>query len=338
MATATGTATDAADLFSKLVTFLKTNATLVGLGEEWTEAWAAGGGDPFPDDVVLQGPGVSGTDEILIGFRLVESAPGDSWRLQIVGMTGIIVSATEYDAHVNVSPAVGLLLDINPMTYWFTASGRRFIVVVKIATTFEAAYGGFILPYGNPIEYPYPVFVGGTCNVDNAVPVTTWRDNTGAHALFPFADYENANAGLSDYEPGAYILDSNGEWHAAVGMSNRGDRDTVIGPRNYGADQDADEGFGTTASFSLAGDLQIGYDTIRANTGKAFGNGYAMTPFTLIQTTPQAQTWGILDGVLNMPGEGNSSENIVTVSTTDYLTVQNVFRTGLGEYIGVKLA
>jgi hypothetical protein len=338
MASVTGTATDAQDLFSKLQTFLKTNATLVGLGEDWTEAWAAGGGDPFPDDVVLQGPGVSGTDEILIGLRLEETAPGDSWRLNIVGMTGVIVSATEYDQHVNVSPAVGLLLDINPMTYWFTASGRRFIVVVKIATVFECAYAGFILPYGNPVEYPYPVFVGGTCNVDQDEPILTWRSTTDAHAAFPFADYDLPTLGLSSFEPGAYMLDPAGEWHNAVGMSGRGDRDTVIAPRNYGADQDPDEAFAVRADFSIAGDLNIGYETIRYNMGKAYGGAYALTPFTIIQTTPQSQTYGVLDGVLNCPGEGNSSENIVTISAVDYLVVQNIFRTGLGEYMTVKLA
>jgi hypothetical protein len=60
-----------------------------------------------------------------------------------------------------------MTLTNSQIDYWIVANGRRYILVAKIEGDFYSAYGGFILPYGKPSEYPYPLHHSGTTNGPN---------------------------------------------------------------------------------------------------------------------------------------------------------------------------
>ena len=137
MAFETGTASNAADLFDKLVSFLTTNEDLVSAGEAWTEEWVAPSGAVNTTARVLVGA-VSAGDAPKIGMRLVSTPATAVHEIQFNGVTNILTSATLLTEHANPSALVRVFADSNPMTYWFSASGRRFIIVVKISTVFSA--------------------------------------------------------------------------------------------------------------------------------------------------------------------------------------------------------
>ena len=47
---------------------------------------------------------------------------------------------------------------------------------------------------------------------------------------------------------------------------------------------------------------------------------------------------GEMDGCHAVPGFGNAAENLVRVGGIDHLVVQDVFRTGYGDYWALRLA
>ena len=121
MVTVTGTATNAGDLFTKLIAFLTTNATLVGLGQNWSSGWTGGGGN----ERVLIGPGLSGTNQIYVGLRLYSNVSADEYWVELKGMTGIIPTGVALEDHINVQPNPALFfLDGAAMNYWFVANDQ----------------------------------------------------------------------------------------------------------------------------------------------------------------------------------------------------------------------
>lgn len=323
MAYETGSATDHQDLFTKLKTFLTTHADLVAASEEWAVAWEAAAGDPNPTAIVLQGPGLGGTDEVLVGLRLVEDDVNARYGIEMTGMTGLIPSATILEEHINVTPTpVVMFADSNPMTYWFVANGRRFIAVVKISTVFESMYGGLFLPYAPPTAYSYPMFIGGSCGVGGAGNALDWRSVDISHSHFPYASRYTNNPVRNT---GAWMITPQGDW-LQTGVN--GELEAAIGPMNM---------FSGMWAQSFSNGNAYGYRDLTTRMRAAFDDTFPLTKLTLVQADPADATFGVLDGAYHTPGDGNSSENIITIGSVDHLVVQNAFRTGPGDYWALKL-
>jgi hypothetical protein len=328
MAFATGVASNHSDLYAKLLDFLQNNPTLVAAGQNWSVAWSAPGGAANMTDIVLRGPGLSDQDQVLVGLRRFEDVSTDSYVIYMRGMSGVLPNATSYLEHINVSKAVGMYGDKDPITYWFVANGRRFIVVVKISTVFEAMYGGLFLPYSLPLSYPYPMFIGGSRG-DQIVGTPNWRSAVAGHTHFVYPYFASGPIGTNYQETQAFMLDPIGQW---IKCANSGDD-----PGNPKVGMGPDQMFSGFSTARDAAAYLLGYNSMRARLRECFGNGYPLTPVTLAQQTPDDQTYGVLDGVFSVTGYGNSSENIVTVSGVDHLVVQNVFRTAVTSYWALAL-
>jgi hypothetical protein len=328
MTNVTGTATNAEDLYAKLRAFLKTDATLVATGQQWTEVWDNGGG--ATGEFVLRGPGASGSDQIYVGFRLNQSVTEDSYYCSLRGMTGVLPASPSVEDHINVQPYESIFfLDAAPMTYWFIANGRRFIVIVKITTIYEMAYAGFILPYGLPNEYPYPLMVGGSaCRATSgATTPKQWRDYVQYHSGFPWPVYSEPNYINLGY-PSQYILDPSGNW-LALGNTGASVAQVTVGP-----------GY-TKGDFSTGGDTdyyQYSKLQVYSRMTNAYGGNRAAVPITLYHTANASQTFGVLDGVLKCQGHLMGAEDQITINGVNHLVVQNVFRTDLFDYVAMELA
>ena len=210
------------------------------------------------------------------------------------------------------------------MTRWFVANGRRFIVVVKISTVFETLYGGLMLPYSLPEQYSYPLFIGGSAGETDASDLSSWRSTSNYHRHFMHSWYDTA-PGI--HWGSAWLLSPQGDW-LTCGVF--GDATNVaIGPRKFF------DGFGISQNGTNS---NFGYEQLRARMRPCFGGDFLLTPFTLVQASPSDQTYGALDGAYHVTGFSNSSENLITVGGVDHLTVQDVFRTGEGDYWALALA
>jgi len=325
---ATGTASNAAALFAALKTFLTMNSTLVAAGQQWTTAWTAPTGAPNTTDIVLKGPGTGGTDNIYVGLSLDSNIGADSYKLWLTGMTGTLLTANSISEHLLPSPPVAMYLDSNPMTYWFVASGRRFSVVVKISTVFESCYAGFFLPYAPPTTYAYPMFIGGSRG-QVQTGGQDWRSTSDGHTHF-VSPYTSFYGYAVNNESPAWMLDPTGQWIRCWNNgSDPGNPKVFIGPEAFG------DGMGVNRTTDANG--VWGYDSVRQRMGPSFDGSYALMPITLTQQSPADQTYGILDGVYRVPGNGNSSENIITAGGVNHLVVQNAFRTSVGNYWALAL-
>lgn len=313
----TGTVTSHTDLWAKLHSFLTTNDDLVAAGEAWSQVWAAN------DQIVLRGPGLSGDDRCYVGLRTAFDPLTDSYSIMMRGMAGVLPGATDIGGHVSVSNEVGIYTDSQPHTYWFVASGRRFVVVLKISTVFEAMYGGLFLPYAVPDSYPYPMFVGGSRGNNPSSPVS-WRNTAEDHTHFVSPHFQTNPVRDSC----AWMMSPSGEW---MRCWNRGGDpgNPVIGmaPEHmfggYNVDQNGSRGYG--------------YNYVRGMMRGGFDGSFPLLDITMVQTVPADQSHGILDGCYRVPGNTNSSENIITAGGVDHLVVQNCFRTGVWEYWALAL-
>lgn len=312
---ATGTATDAGDFMTKLLAFLTTNSDLVAASQAWTSEWTSGA------DVVLKGPGLSGTDNVLIGLRLINDSVNSDYRLMIAGMTGILSGATEIEGQVNPSTFVGMYLDNSPFTYWFVANGRRFVAVAQISTVFEVVYGGLMLPYATPDQYPYPLFIGGSRGQVIA-STNSWRSTNDEHSHF---SAPQSNTGQST---SAILLDSANIWQPGCNRGAVPPTYFMVGPDDFGT------GWGAYAGDNI---FQAGYEIWKFRMRESFGGDYPLTPLTLTSQVAGDITYGVLDGCYHVPGFDNSAANIVTVSDLDHLVIQNAFRNNLGDFWALGL-
>lgn len=319
MAWETGTAANHVDLFNKIRDFLTTNTDLVNAGENWTQVLGPSGTLVHGDQITLKGPGLTGTDDIYFGMDTFEDPGADTYNMRFWGHAGFSVNQAPRSQAL-MSPDQYVLLWNQPMTYWIVGNGRRWMLAVKVATVYSSAYCGFILPYGSPSEYPYPMLVAGIARGNYRWSAEDSRNRFFAspgydtmHLYYPdnvwrrVGNYENDSTN-SDIERGI-------TWdHAAYMFPTRHYDDKYV---NSPDDEE-----------------------ITFNTGKCFDGSYLLRDLTVIsseQGGPYHAMMGVLDGAYWVPGRENSSENIVTKGGVDHLVVQNLFRNGFRDYMALRL-
>ena len=182
------TAFEAADAFTFDV------ADGLGATEKYTiKRWNTNYDGANGYELIVMGPGTSGADEIYTGINTVYSAGDDYYNWRVAAMTGFTDVAMQYQAGLTQGRLPRLLLWNQKIPYWFSANGRRFIVVAKISTVYQCLYLGFALPYGLPTQFPYPLIVGGSACPDTTVANNRYSSTAYDHRSFP-SPYANAVA------------------------------------------------------------------------------------------------------------------------------------------------
>lgn len=316
MAFEIGVAANHVDLWDKLLAFLTTNPDLVATGQNWSIGWQAPVGAPNETDCVVVGPGTGGTDQIYVGLRRVDNPATDHYTLWMNGMTGLLTGATQITEHVNVSGRVAVYLDSAPMNYWFVANGRRFMAVIKIATIYEALYGGLFLPYADPLQYSYPLFIGGSVKRTRGDDRNfNWGDTDGSHRNYTLSTGDPQHSLAYNRPATAYMLSPGAEWKHVSYSAGAGS--AFLRPFHPAG------GLGTHTSASDG----TGLSSMLSKTRECLGGGFSLEPATLVSDNPVVQTYGTLDGVYHTPSETNYSENLITVGGVDHLVFQNIWRT-----------
>lgn len=111
-------------------------------------------------ELILKGPGLTGTEEIFIGLRTYHDTGADYYNLLGGVFTGY-VGGNSFDAQPGAA-LVGCPAHNNRIDYWMTLNGQRLALALKVGTpVYEHLYLGKFLPYARPSQYPYPVVAGG---------------------------------------------------------------------------------------------------------------------------------------------------------------------------------
>lgn len=111
-------------------------------------------------ELIMQAPGLSGSDQIFMGFRCYQDSTNDYYNMTAMVCTGYVSSST-FDTQPGVVMC-GIPAHNNRIDYWLSLNGQRIILAMKVGTpVYESAYVGKFLPYATPSQYPYPVVCAG---------------------------------------------------------------------------------------------------------------------------------------------------------------------------------
>lgn len=301
MAYETGTASSHIDLLNKVRAFLKTNSTLVGLSQQWTEQYQSG------NQCSLQGPGLAGGEQINAHLFAYSDAGGDSYGIG-VSMSTAFDSEQAFGYQPNQVAFQYMPLWNTSMPYWIIGNGQRCIVIAKVSTVYSAMYFGKLLPYGTPSQYPQPYYCAGV-NSGQA----RWSSQSESHRNF--------------WNPGesARILTPASAWR---GVSNfyESSGKQIQSARNstwpYAAH------FSTDVARTLLDQLRENVD-----------GTYTLLPIIVAgEVDPTPEIYGELDGAFYVSGFNNASENTITIGGATYLVVQDLYRTARFDYAAIKLA
>lgn len=114
----------------------------------------------FNRELIMKAPGLSGTEEIFMGFRTYHDVSADYYNLTVAGFTGY-VSGTAFASQPGAMLS-GIPAHNNRIDYWLTLNAQRIALAMKVGTpVYESAYVGKFLPYSTPGQYPYPIVVAG---------------------------------------------------------------------------------------------------------------------------------------------------------------------------------
>lgn len=254
-------------------------------------------------EVILRGPGLSGLEQIFVGFRTYENAGADYYNLLAGGFTGY-VAGNSFDTQPGAQ-LCGVPAHNNHIDYWLTLNGQRIMLAMKVGTpVYESCYLGKMLPYATPGQYPYPLVCGGMLNGAAAT-----RFSETAHSM-PFRGVGGATS--------------------AAGMRLR----TVAGAWSqpwcwpWGND--------TTGLQDMAGttralrDTNNAYPLLPIVLHDMSGN---VNPVASVQ----GNVWGELDGVYFISGFNNAVENTLAIAGENFVVMQDVSRTGHTDYYAMRL-
>lgn len=284
------------DLLVKLITFLTTNSALVTAGQEWAQ---------LADDgttVFLKGQGLAGTDEIYVSLDRMVNASAPYYNLGLRGADGYIPGVLS-QFQPNVSPPHYACLWNQPMDFWVFANGRRFIVLVKVNSTYQNMYAGFWLPDGTPSEMPYPLYIGASTET----ATVNWTNTSNDTRSF----FDPRRARLRNMD-GAWLDVSN--YFASSGNIESPLLDNNVWPW---MNKSINGGFG--------------------NWRDSPGGVTPLIPAKLVSTYSGGNNYGTLDGVYYIPGFNQAAENIVQWDGFDHFVVQDNFRSGIANYAAIRM-
>ena len=293
MAVETGIATNHIDLLVKLNTFLTTNVDLVASNQEWELL------QTDLDTYLWKGPGLSSADEIFMSISISETPASNYYSWLINSFMAYIPPPQDINSQGSESGNFYINMWNDAMNYWFIANGQRFIVVVKVGSTYHHGYFGKINSYFRSGEYPYPVLIHGMNNTHEGYVST---NNMGI--LLP-SDGHGAIRTIA------------GVWGKITSSSYDAANTHTVWPHTDTGTYDSvltklvpfDSGDSVTLPIIIISDAQTTYNIMA----------------------------GELDGVIAVPGRNLTSESTLTIDGDSYILFQNGARIGTMDFLAVRL-
>lgn len=152
IATVTGGLGDEAHY--KVLAAIKTLLEAVG----WTTLrYDTSGADK---ELIMNSDGLSGSEDIFIGFKTYQSVSSDYYNIAVSCFTGYIVGNT-FEAQPGAR-LCGVPCHNNAVTYFLTANKQRIAGCFKVGTpVYTHFYVGKMFPYARPGEFPSPLVTAG---------------------------------------------------------------------------------------------------------------------------------------------------------------------------------
>lgn len=175
----------------KIKTFAEANG--------WTTLRYVNPTDGSNRELIMQGVGLSGTEQIFIGFRTYHLAAADYYNMTVAAFTGY-VAALAFTAQPGYIER-GVCAHNQRIDYWLAVNGQRIAFGFKIGapSVYEIGYVGKFFPYATPSQYPYPMALCGM--LPSPTPATRYSDTSTTHAT-----------GVRGNNINGYLRDLMGNW------------------------------------------------------------------------------------------------------------------------------
>lgn len=119
-------------------------------------------------ELILKGEGLTGDEEIFVGFRTYQSEDADYYNLVAATFTGF-VDDNNFDDQPGAMIS-GVPAHNNHIDYWITWNAQRIALAMKVGTpVYESAYVGKFNAYALPSQFPYPMVCGGMLDGAEAI-------------------------------------------------------------------------------------------------------------------------------------------------------------------------
>ena len=304
------------------------------ISNPWTQlAWTPGDVTAGGMNLSVRGPGAAADKRVFINIRSDHSDADNRYSWDVRGATDFVAGST-FGTHPGELPwTVYLLLWKQPMNYWFYANDRRFIVVVKVNTQYFSLYAGFFLPWATPEQYPFPLYIGGSCG---------WKAN---HLSTDSSVRSMVDPSGSSSSPGGWVRGADGVWYGlrnhesgsandAPLCGNRGN-DGFVWPyqcSNVGSSSGT-SGFDYTVwnyGGSSAADGGV------ADHLEATAQGQRLLCPIYLMRGQEPAGFGALDGVYFPMGGGLTPEQTATYGGRSFRAFPNVFRISCNDFFMVE--
>ena len=251
----------------------------------------------FSQTLLLKGSGYSGTEEIFVGFATYENSGTDYYNMSTMVARGF-VSGNTWLTQPGISPVNSFCAHNLDIGYWLDVNPQRIAGALKVGTpVYESFYAGKFFPYAQPSQYPQPLCVAGTLT---GSPATRYSDTSGTHSY-------GVKGGSTRMR--VFLLDGSWSQVEATPWVN-------TARRTYG-------------DFDMATKVRpAGLSTDEYQ--------YSLNPVELWTLSPP-NIYGRLDGVYHITGFDNVVENTMVVEGVNHIIIQDVYRTGFGDYFAVAL-
>lgn len=257
------------------------------------------------DRFYLKAPGLDGNQSIYMGFDQASDVNQDYYNVLLNGSRSYIPGATL--GNQQGSPRVRVMsLSNQSMPYWLIGNGQRVMGVCQVSGVWQPFYCGFGLRATYPQNYDYPFFVGATG--DNSG--RRWSDTSNNHRAF--------------FDPGQYGAAMHIEGNSWVEVYNWDNNGTENSNKTHPYNDVEREREFIAEEIT---DYQGKYPLRQVAVSKRPGSG-----------DDRAGVKMYLDGVFQLPGYQVQAGDIVSQDGTDYLVIQNVFRTSRPDYCALELS
>lgn len=140
-------------------------------------------------ELILQGEGLGGQDQIFVGFRCYQDVAADYYNIAAAVMVGYVPDNAFAAQPGFVQSAIAA--NNNRIDYFLNVNAQRIALCLKVGTpVYEHAYVGKILPYARPAEFRSPLACVGMLN---GAPATRYSDTSNNHGM----GYKGASARLN---------------------------------------------------------------------------------------------------------------------------------------------
>lgn len=265
----------------------------------------------------LQAPGNGASARMYLNIATVHDEGDAFYSWEIYGATGYD-SGEAYGSMPGAGGPTYFNLWQNTISYWFYANDRRVIVVAKCSTNYMSMYGGFLLPFALPTEYPFPHCIIASYPEIEAPDLNNARNSMiadpGANGAAWYrrrttenwVEIENQNSSSGSIAP------------------STGQR-PFIWPHKTGRTQ----GSGTGTNPNYWG--PDGFHTMKLN---------ALNESVLMQChvidLDDLTIVGALEGVFSTTGFNRTTEQVITIGARTFRLFQRAFRNQPGDFFAVE--